>query len=100
MRLDKPVVGMAATPSGNGYWLVASDGGIFNFGDAGFHGSAQTYRPAGSVANIIATTTGNGYAVLSSAGAVYTFGDAPYFGGSAGRLRDAVGFAGKVPPTA
>jgi len=31
---------MAATPSGNGYWLVASDGGIFSFGDAGFFGSA------------------------------------------------------------
>jgi hypothetical protein len=31
---------MAATPSGDGYWLVASDGGIFSFGDAGFFGSA------------------------------------------------------------
>ena len=30
---------MAATPSGNGYWLVASDGGVFSFGDATFHGS-------------------------------------------------------------
>ncbi len=30
---------MAATPSGNGYRLVASDGGIFAFGDAGFFGS-------------------------------------------------------------
>ena len=27
------------TSAGNGYWLVASDGGIFNFGDAGFFGS-------------------------------------------------------------
>ena len=25
---------MAATPDGKGYWLVASDGGIFTFGDA------------------------------------------------------------------
>ena len=25
---------------GKGYWLVASDGGIFNYGDAAFHGSA------------------------------------------------------------
>ena len=25
---------MAATPDGKGYWLVASDGGIFSFGDA------------------------------------------------------------------
>ena len=30
---------MAATPDGKGYWLVASDGGIFNYGDAGFYGS-------------------------------------------------------------
>jgi hypothetical protein len=30
---------MAASPSGQGYWLVASDGGIFSYGDALFHGS-------------------------------------------------------------
>jgi hypothetical protein len=30
---------MAATPDGTGYWLVASDGGIFTFGDATFYGS-------------------------------------------------------------
>ena len=33
------IVGMALTPSGNGYWLVASDGGIFSYGDAKFAGS-------------------------------------------------------------
>jgi beta-glucanase (GH16 family) len=30
---------MAPTPTGQGYWLVASDGGIFSYGDAGFSGS-------------------------------------------------------------
>ncbi len=30
--LNKPIVGMAATPDGKGYWLVASDGGIFTYG--------------------------------------------------------------------
>jgi hypothetical protein len=30
---------MAATPDGAGYWLVASDGGVFSFGDSAFHGS-------------------------------------------------------------
>ena len=30
---------MAATSDGHGYWLVASDGGIFSFGDALFEGS-------------------------------------------------------------
>ena len=32
---------MAPTPTGKGYWLVASDGGVFAFGDAGFHGAAN-----------------------------------------------------------
>ena len=30
----------APAPASTGYWLVASDGGIFSFGDAGFYGSA------------------------------------------------------------
>ena len=36
--LNKPIVGMAATPDGQGYWFVASDGGIFSYGDAQFYG--------------------------------------------------------------
>ncbi len=39
LTLNKPIVGVAATPDGKGYWLVASDGGIFAFGDAAFYGS-------------------------------------------------------------
>ncbi len=31
--------GMAATADGNGYWLVAADGGVFAYGDAAFEGS-------------------------------------------------------------
>ncbi len=30
---------MASTPDGRGYWEVASDGGVFSFGDAPFVGS-------------------------------------------------------------
>jgi hypothetical protein len=30
---------MSPTPNGQGYWLVASDGGIFAFGNAPFLGS-------------------------------------------------------------
>ena len=35
---------MAATPAGRGYWLVASDGGIFSYGDAQFYGSTGAIR--------------------------------------------------------
>jgi hypothetical protein len=33
------IVGIAPAPSGNGYWLVGSDGGIFSFGSATYQGS-------------------------------------------------------------
>ncbi len=37
-----PLVGIAPNPtSGDGYWLVASDGGIFSFGDAKFLGARE-----------------------------------------------------------
>ncbi len=37
--LAKPVNGMVVTADGRGYWMVAQDGGVFAFGDAGFVGS-------------------------------------------------------------
>jgi len=37
--LNAPVVSIALTPDGKGYWLVAADGGVFAFGDAPFEGS-------------------------------------------------------------
>ena len=37
--LNRPIVGIARSHSGHGYWMVASDGGIFTFGDAHFYGS-------------------------------------------------------------
>lgn len=50
--LQAPIVGMAATPSGFGYWLVGAAGGIFSFGDARFHGSAANVIPAPRVVGI------------------------------------------------
>lgn len=39
VRLNGPVLDSVATPSSWGYYMVASDGGIFSFGDAKFSGS-------------------------------------------------------------
>ncbi len=38
-HLSQPIVGIAPTPDGHGYWEVASDGGLFALGDAPFDGS-------------------------------------------------------------
>jgi hypothetical protein len=37
---NAPIVAMAVTPDGDGYWLLGADGGVFSFGDASYHGSA------------------------------------------------------------
>lgn len=35
------IVAFEATPTGKGYWIVFSDGAVFGFGDAEYHGRVQ-----------------------------------------------------------
>lgn len=37
VQVIAPIVAFHPTPSGQGYWVVTADGGIFSFGDAGYH---------------------------------------------------------------
>ncbi len=82
---NAPIVGMAATPDGGGYWLVASDGGIFSYGNAGFFGSAGSLTLNAPVVGMAATPDGGGYWLVARDGGVFTYGDAGFFG-SAGSL--------------
>ena len=75
-----PVVDMAATPSGNGYWLVSADGGVYAFGDAGFFGSLGDVPLIAPIVGVAATPSGNGYWLVSEDGGIFAFGDAGYFG--------------------
>lgn len=78
--LNQPIVGMAPTPGGVGYWLVASDGGMFTFGDARFLGSTGAVRLNRPIVAMAATPTGNGYWLAASDGGLFAFGDAKYLG--------------------
>ena len=80
MHLNKPIVGMAATPDGRGYWLVASDGGIFNFGDAGFYGSTGAHASQQADRRHGAHARRQGVLVAASDGGIFNFGDAPFHG--------------------
>jgi hypothetical protein len=71
---------MAATPDGRGYWLVASDGGIFSFGDAAFEGSLPEIGVSASASGIMPVDAGQGYLVVASDGGIFSFGDAPDLG--------------------
>jgi hypothetical protein len=91
---------MAATPDGRGYWLVASDGGIFAFGDATFYGSTGALHLSKPIVGIAATPDGGGYWLMASDGGIFTFGDAPFDGSSAGTsFSPYVSIAGDAPPT-
>jgi hypothetical protein len=80
IKLNMPIVGMAATPSGQGYWLVASDGGIFAFGDAAFYGSTGSMKLNKPIVGMAATPSGKGYWLVASDGGIFAFGDAAFYG--------------------
>jgi hypothetical protein len=64
----------------NGYWLVASDGGIFTFGDAGFFGSEGGQPLNKPVVGMASSPDGQGYWLVASDGGIFTFGDAEFHG--------------------
>ena len=76
---------LSTPPSGSGYLLAATDGGVFAFGHR-FHGSAAGLQLNRPVVGIAATSDGDGYWLVASDGGVFAYGDAR-FRGSAGGLR-------------
>ena len=93
--LNSSVVGGANTPSGNGYWLVAGDGGVLTSGDARFFGSAGGLRLSRPVVGMAATPSGNGYWLVATDGGIFSYGDARFFGstGAIALVKPIVGMA-------
>ena len=67
-----------------GYWVVASDGGIFSFGAARFLGSMGARRLNQPVLGMAATPTGGGYWLVAADGGIFTFGDGRFWGSTGG----------------
>ena len=72
-------------PAATGYRLVASDGGVFAFGDAAFAGSTGGSRLAQPVVASTTTPNGRGYWLAAADGGVFAFGGAPFLGSAAPR---------------
>jgi hypothetical protein len=77
-------VGVDRTVTGRGNWVVASDGGIFSYGDAQFYGSTGRMKLNQPIVGMAATPTGRGYWLVASDGGVFSFGDAQFFGSTGG----------------
>ena len=80
LRLNAPIVAAASTVTGNGYWLVASDGGVFSFGDASFRGGLGHLRLNKPITAATASVDGGGYLLAASDGGVFAFGTARFVG--------------------
>ncbi len=83
--LTAPVVGMAATPSGDGYWLVDASGAVSVHGGAKYYGSMAGVRLNSPIAHIVSTSDGLGYWLVAGDGGIFSFGDARFYGSMGGR---------------
>jgi N-acetylmuramoyl-L-alanine amidase len=78
------VVATAADLATGGYWLVASNGGVFAF-DAPFDGSAGAAALDQPIVGMAATPDGGGYWLVAADGGIFAFGDASFHGSMGGR---------------
>jgi hypothetical protein len=77
-------VGVARTPTARGGWVVASDGGVFTFGDAQYFGSMGGVRLNQPIVGMAATPSGRGYWLVARDGGIFAFGNARYRGSTGG----------------
>ncbi len=80
-----PVVGMADTSDGAGYWLARADGSVSAHGNAVNYGSMAGAPLAAPISHVVATADGNGYWLVASDGGIFSFGDAKFYGSMGGQ---------------
>jgi hypothetical protein len=77
---------VAMHPSGKGYYIVASDGGVFSFGEAPFFGSLGGQTLNKPITGMAVRPQGDGYILCGADGGVFAFGAAQFLG-SLGNIR-------------
>ena len=82
--------GASSTP---GYWLFATDGGVFSFGAATFHGTTRS--EGAELVGMAPTPSGAGYWLVDDDGDVFAHGDAADFGSRAAATDDIAAFAAR-----
>lgn len=86
-QLARPIIAIVGRPQNDGYWIVAQDGGVFNFGAAPDLGSEAKLelQPGHLVVDAKCTATGEGLWLAASDGeGVYCLGDATFHGNLSG----------------
>jgi hypothetical protein len=76
-KLNRPVMSMAPALDGSGYWLVASDGGVFAF-DVPFYGSAGNLHLNKPISGMVPGTIG--YMMVAQDGGIFSYGNVIFHG--------------------
>ena len=71
-------------PPPAGYWMLRSDGVVYNFGNAAHLGDPRGKVAGGRAVAIASAPDGGGYWVIDAVGHVFAFGSARYLGGAPG----------------
>jgi hypothetical protein len=79
LPLGGPIVGIAATANGRGYWLVGADGSVYSFGDAANYGSMGGKPLNKPIVGMAADPRTGGYWLVSEDGGIFSF-HAPFYG--------------------
>jgi hypothetical protein len=89
VEADQPiggqVVGIAAQPSGIGYWLANAQGAVVSRGNAVNYGSMAGQTLNSPIAHIVSTPDGSGYWLVAADGGTFAFGDAGFYGSMGGQ---------------
>jgi outer membrane protein assembly factor BamB len=83
-----PVVNVACTAPAdapNGYYLSASDGGIFSYGNLPFCGSTGNLVLNQPVVGMAVTSNSGGYWEVAKDGGIFAFGNAQFYGSMGGK---------------
>jgi len=79
-KLVGPVISMASTADGSGYWLATASGTVSPHGSAVNLGSPNGLVLAAPVQKIVADPKANGYWEVAADGGVFAYGAAPFLG--------------------
>jgi hypothetical protein len=79
-----PIVGIASTPHGGGYWVVDSAGKVWNLGNAPNLGGLASVHLSAAIIGIAANPVADGFWLIASDGGVFSFGAVKFYGSEGG----------------
>ncbi len=74
-----------SSTGGRSYWVFASNGAVYPFGNAASHGSAASLTLHAPIVGSAPTPDGGGYWLVASDGGIFSYGDAGFYGSRGGQ---------------